>query len=90
MTGLFAVLKKKAEQAGVDENVFAEKFFSSIKGIVLLDTLGDAKANKEVIEKLHTGLKILETKVIGLDNLKEVILEAIKRNSQRMRKHQSR
>jgi hypothetical protein len=86
MIGFFNDLKKKAQQENVNEDTFKEKFFSGLKGIVLLDTLGEAKTNKEVIEKLHTGLIILETRETGLENLKQVILEAIKRNSRARKK----
>lgn len=42
--------------------------------------------NKEEIEKLHTGLAILETKAIGLDKLKQLISEVIERNSRKTEK----
>ena len=54
-----------------------------LRGIALLDTLGTGEKNKEEIEKLHTGLKILETKAIGLDKLKKLLLEVIERNKQK-------
>jgi len=59
--------------------------FSGIKGIVLLDTLGNADACKEQIEKLETGLTILETKQVGVTNLKHVLKEAIDRNRQKQK-----
>ncbi len=78
MIGFFSHFKEKAQQNGVDEEVF-NKLFSGLKGIVLLDTLGEPEKNKEDVEKLHTGLKILETKSIGLRNLKQLLLEVIGR-----------
>jgi len=82
MIGFFSHFKEKMQQENIGEDTF-KKLFSGLKGIVLLDTLGEANKNKEEIEKLHTGLTILETSETGLDNLKQVIFEAIKRNSQK-------
>ena len=60
--------------------------FGGIKGIVLLDTLGNAEKCKQEMETMHIGLKVLETKDVGLGKLKLVVLEAIERNSQKTRK----
>jgi hypothetical protein len=79
MIGFFSHFKEKAQQENIDEEAF-NKLFSGLKGIALLNTLGKPEKNKEEIEKLHTGLKILETKTIGLDNLKQLLLEVIERN----------
>ena len=51
--------------------------FSGIKGVVLLDTCGDAKECREELEKLGIGLPILEIRKIGLENVKRVVLDAI-------------
>ena len=82
MIGFFSHSKQKAKQENVDEEAF-NQLFSGLKGIALLDTLGEAEKNKEAIEKLHSGLKVVETKAIGLDNLKQLLLEAIERNRQK-------
>jgi len=82
MIGFFSHFKEKAQQENIDEEAF-NKLFSGLKGIALLDTLGEPERNKEEIEKLHTGLKVLETKNIGLDKLKQLLLEVIERNSQK-------
>jgi hypothetical protein len=79
MIGFFSHFKEKAQQENIDEEAF-NKLFSGLKGIALLDTLGEPEKNEEDVEKLHTGLKILETKTIGLDNLKQLLLEVIERN----------
>lgn len=80
MIDLFKYIKKKARQEGVDEDALRQ-FYSVLKGIMLLDTLGEAEKNLEEIAKLNFGLPVLETKKIGLDNLKLVISEAIERNN---------
>lgn len=80
MIGFFEGVKEKACQEGVDEETF-KGFFNGIKGFMLLDTLGESSKNHEALEKLNTGLTILETKTVGLENLKQLILEAIERNN---------
>jgi hypothetical protein len=82
MIGFFSHSKQKAKQENVDEEAF-NHLFSGLKGITLLDTLGEAEKNNEAIEKLHSGLKVVETKTIGLDSLKQLLLEAIERNRQK-------
>ena len=81
MIDFYKYFKKKARQEGVDEDALRQ-FFSGLKGIMLLDTLGEAEKNIEEIAKLNFGLSVLETKRIGIDNLKLVISEAIERNNQ--------
>jgi hypothetical protein len=76
MIGFFKHAKDIMLKEGVDEAVFAN-IFSGIKGIVLLDTCGDAEKCKEDIEKSGISLKILATRKIGLGNVKQVILDAI-------------
>jgi hypothetical protein len=85
MIGFFSHFKEKAQEEDVDEESF-NKLFSGLKGIAFLDTLGEPEKNKEEIEKLHTGLTILETKAVGLDNLKQLISEAMERNQRKMKK----
>ena len=78
MIGFFKHMKEKMRSEGVDEATFAD-MFSGIKGIVLLDTCGDAEKCKEELEKSGMGLRILETRKIGLENVKQVLLEAIEK-----------
>jgi hypothetical protein len=78
MIGFFKHAKEQMLKEGVDEEVFAN-LFSGIKGIVILDTCGDAEKCREDIEKSGMNLTILETRKIGLDNVKQVILDAINR-----------
>jgi hypothetical protein len=85
MIAFFSHFKEMAQLENVDEESF-NKLFSSIKGIALLDTLGEPEKNKEEIEKLRSGLTILETKGIGLDKLKQIISEAVKRSKRKTKK----
>ena len=86
MIGFFQDAKKKLKQQGLTEDAI-RGMFSGIKGIVLLDTLGNADVCKEQIEKLETGLTVLETKQVGVTNLKHVLREAIDRNKHRQKKN---
>jgi hypothetical protein len=76
MIGFFKHAKETMLKEGVGETAFAN-MFSGIKGIVLLDTCGDAEKCREDIEKSGINLKILETRKIGFENVKKVILDAI-------------
>ena len=85
MIEFFSHFKEKARQENVDEDAF-NNLFSGLKGIVLLDTMEQAKENKEEIEKLRSGLTILETRTIGLNKLKQLIQEAMDRNKEKTEK----
>ena len=76
MIGFFKHAKEQMLKEGVDEAAFAN-MFSGIKGIVLLDTCGNAEKCVEDLKDSGMNLKILETRKIGLDNVKQVILDAI-------------
>ena len=76
MIGFFKHAKEQMLKEGVDEAAFAN-MFSGIKGLVILDTCGDAEKCKEDLEKSGINLTILETRKIGLENVKQVILDAI-------------
>jgi len=80
MIGFFNHAKETMLKEGVDEATFAN-MFSGIKGMVILDTCGDAEKCKEDLEKSGINLKILETRKIGLENVKRVILDAIEQAS---------
>ena len=75
MIGFFKHAKEQMLKEGVDEASFAN-MFSGIKGIVLLDTCGDAEKCVQDLKDAGMNLKILEIRKIGLDNVKQVILDA--------------
>ncbi len=85
MIDFFRDAQKKLKKEGMTDDVL-KTMFSGIKGIVLLDTLGNTAKCKEEIEKLHAGLAILETKDVGLNQLKRVVLEAIRKGLRKQRK----
>ncbi len=82
MIEFFRVAQKKLKQEGVDDEAL-RGMFSGIKGIVLLDTLGNVEKCKDEIEKLNTGLQILEVRKVGVNGLKSILAEAVKRNQRR-------
>jgi hypothetical protein len=82
MIGFFSHLKDAMQRENIDDDA-VKNLFSGLRGIVLLDTVGDSGRLKREIEKLNTSLTILETRPIGLENVKRVILEAIERNKQK-------
>jgi hypothetical protein len=82
MTDFFSHAKDLMKREGVDEDSL-KQLFNGLRGIVLLDTLGNADRLKAEIEKLETGLQILETREEGCENLKAVIIEAMERNKQK-------
>ena len=80
MIGFFKHAKEQMLKEGVDEAAFAN-IFSGIKGIVLLDTCGDAEKCVQDLKDTGMNIKILETRKIGLDNVKQVILDATKHSN---------
>jgi hypothetical protein len=76
MTDFFKHAKETMRKEGCDQDAF-KQLFKGIRGIVLLDTLGNAARLKTEVEELNTGLKILEIRKIGCENVKNVIKEAI-------------
>ncbi len=76
MIDFFCDAKEKLKKEGMDDEAL-KALFSGIKGIVLLDTLDEEQKNKADLETLKTGLKVLDTKKVGLNNLKAVISEAM-------------
>jgi hypothetical protein len=82
MTDFFSHAQEMMQREGMDETAL-KQLFNGIRGIVILDTLGDLAGLKSKIEKLDTGLLVLETRAIGCDNVENVIREAIERNEKR-------
>jgi hypothetical protein len=58
------------------------EMFSMLDGIILLDALGDLEDYQSKIDEIvdSTGLPILDRKEIGVDGLKNLLLEALDRN----------
>jgi hypothetical protein len=60
------------------------EMYGMLDGIVLLDAMGDLNDYQSRINEIadYTGLPILERKDIGLEGLKNIIIEALDRNRQ--------
>jgi hypothetical protein len=82
MIGFFSHMKEAMQRENLDEDVM-KNLFSGLRGIVLLDTLGDINRLNEEVGKIDTGLTVLETRTVGVENVKQVIQEAIERNKQK-------
>ena len=78
MIGFFHHAKAQMLKEGADEETFAN-MFRGIKGMVILDTCGDAEKCRKDLEDSGINLEVLETRKIGLENVKRVILDAINR-----------
>ncbi len=85
MTDFFYHAKDMMRKEGVDETDLRQ-LFSGIRGIVILDTLGEPDELRSKVEKLETGLPILDVKSVGCTNTEKVIREAIERNKKRKSK----
>jgi hypothetical protein len=78
MVEFFEDMREILRGQGVDDETF-EKMFSGIKGIVLLDTVGNAAELKEALGKSGMNLEVLETRKIGCEGVLSAVLDAIKR-----------
>ena len=82
MSEFFKDVQEQASREGIGDDVI-RKLFTGLRGFVIIDTLGEAEKIREVIKDMDTGLPILETKTVGLDNLLQVIREAQQKNQQK-------
>ena len=82
MTDFFVHVKNAMRNENIAED-WLNQLFSGLQGIVLLDTLGKPNQLMEEIEKLGTGLCILETRQGGLKNVGTVINEAFEKNREK-------
>jgi hypothetical protein len=73
---------KLKKAAGSEHEEAFRNLFSGLKGIVLLDTLGNLGDYAKEIEELSkfTRMSVLEMRKIGLGGLRDVILEALKKS----------
>jgi len=84
MTGFFSHVKDMMRKEGIEETAL-KQLFKGLRGIIILDTLGNAAQLRAEVEELDTGLEVLETRKVGCENVRDVILEAVERNKQRAR-----
>lgn len=85
MTDFFSHMKKQMQKENIDESQL-KQLFTGLRGIVLLDTLGNPKQLRQEVEKVDTGLPILETRHVGLENVKNVVREAIKKSNDKTKR----
>ena len=80
MIDFFKSMRENLRREGIDDEVYAA-MFKGIKGIVLLDTCGNEKAMREAIERSGMGIPVLEVKAVGVENVKQVVFDAIQHAS---------
>jgi len=76
MIEFFKHAKETMLKEGVDEAAFTN-MFSGIKGFVILDTCGNTEKMKKELKEAGLGVPILETRQVGLENVRRVIFDAI-------------
>ena len=76
MVEFFKHMKGELLKRGMDDAAFVG-MFSGIKGFVLLDTCGNAEKMKKELEEAGLGVPIIETRQIGLENVRRVVFDAI-------------
>ena len=76
MIEFFNHMKGQLLKQGMDEAAFVG-MFSGIKGFVLLDTCGNAEKMKAELDSAGLGVPIIETRQVGLENVRRVVFDAI-------------
>ena len=76
MIEFFKHMKGELLKQGVDEAAFVG-MFSGIKGFVLLDTCDNAEKMKKELEEAGIGVPIIDTRKVGLENVRRVVFDAI-------------
>ncbi len=84
MIDFFRDMRPQLLKQGLDENAI-QKMFSGVEGFVILDTVDNAEECRCDLEKLGLGVKILETRKIGAENVQLVVLEAIEKSDAKPR-----
>jgi hypothetical protein len=79
MIDFFKDAKPQLAKQGVDEEAF-KRMFSGVQGFVILDTVGNGEELKEALEKVGMGVKIVETRQVGTENIRLLVLEAIEKS----------
>lgn len=83
LIGFFQNVQETAKRENVDEETL-KQIFVGLKGIVLLDTVDEVDKNRAEVEKLNTGVPIIETKKVGLERLKNLLLEALEKTGRKL------
>jgi hypothetical protein len=78
MIDFFKDMKTQLTMQGVDEEGL-RKMISGIEGFVILDTVDTSEKCRHELEKLNTGVRIVETRKIGVEPVKSVVMAAIEK-----------
>ncbi|XHH10427.1 MAG: DUF1638 domain-containing protein [Candidatus Bathyarchaeia archaeon] len=82
MVDFFKYGRELFAKQGVDEETY-KKMFNGIDGFVILDTVGNGEELKRDLEELGMGVRVLETRKIGSENVRLVVLDAIEKTIKR-------
>jgi hypothetical protein len=80
MIDFFKDMKAQLAKQGVDEETF-KKMFSGVEGFVVLDTVGNAEELRRELEQLGMGVKVVETRNVGVENVRLLVQEAIEKSA---------
>ena len=80
MIDVFGYLKRLMKKEGIPQEAMSE-IFKDVNGIIALDTLGNLSQLIEEINKQDAGLEVVQTISVGCENVKNVIQEAIEKDS---------
>jgi len=76
MIDFFKDMKTQLTIHGVAEEDF-KKMFSGVEGFVILDTVDNSDECRCELEKLNTGVRIIETRKIGVELVLSVVMAAM-------------
>jgi hypothetical protein len=78
MIDFFKGMKDSLRKEGVDESTFSG-MLNGLKGIIILDTLGNTEECRKEVEKSGLDLPIIETWAVGLEGTKQCVQDAVDR-----------
>ncbi|MCL2642285.1 MAG: DUF1638 domain-containing protein [Candidatus Bathyarchaeota archaeon] len=77
MIDFFKDIKTQLAMQGVFDEVVFQKMFSNIEGFIILDTVNNSEECLCELEKLNIGVKVIEIRKIGVENVCSIVLEAM-------------
>jgi hypothetical protein len=82
MIDFFKDMRPQLAKQGLDEEAI-KRMFSGVQGFVVLDTVGNGEELKQQLERLDMGVKVVETRKIGCENIRLLVLEAIDKSKRK-------
>jgi hypothetical protein len=82
MIDFFKDMRPQLAKQGLDEGAI-QRMFNGVQGFVVLDTVDNGEALKAELESLGLGVKVTETRKIGCENIRLLVLEAIDKSKRK-------